>query len=291
MIDIRRADTRFHTEIDWLDSWHSFSFGNHYDPTNTHHGLLLVLNDDVIAPGGGFGTHPHRDMEIVTWVLDGALEHRDSEGNHGVISPGLAQRMSAGRGIRHSEVNASTTEPVHLLQMWVPPDTTRHHARLRAARRQRRHEGRRAVPARVGPRDRTPRSASTERDATLVGRAPLARRHGHRARRAVRARVRRDRNRRARRHRRRSTRATRSASPTPARCTSPAAADGAHRRDLGDVGRSRRLLDEPRQAAVGEHLAAGLTRAGSTRPRATRTTRASGRRRTRGTAGRPCRAR
>jgi redox-sensitive bicupin YhaK (pirin superfamily) len=123
VIDVRRAHDRFHTEIDWLDSWHSFSFSHHYDPKNTHHGLLLVLNDDRIAPGGGFGTHPHRDMEIVTWVLDGALEHRDSEGNHGVITPGVAQRMSAGRGIRHSEHNASRSAPVHLLQMWVPPDT------------------------------------------------------------------------------------------------------------------------------------------------------------------------
>jgi quercetin 2,3-dioxygenase len=123
LIDIRRAGERFHTKIDWLDSWHSFSFSNHFDPENTHFGLLLVLNDDVIAAGGGFGTHPHRDMEIVTWVLDGALQHRDSAGNEGVIAPGVAQRMSAGTGIRHSEQNASTTAPVRLLQMWVPPDT------------------------------------------------------------------------------------------------------------------------------------------------------------------------
>jgi redox-sensitive bicupin YhaK (pirin superfamily) len=123
-IDVRRAGERFHSELDWLDSWHSFSFSNHYDPKNTHHGLLLVHNDDVVAGGTGFGLHPHQDMEIVTWVLDGALEHRDSEGNHGVIRPGLAQRMSAGRGIRHSEQNASATEPVHLLQMWVIPDVT-----------------------------------------------------------------------------------------------------------------------------------------------------------------------
>jgi hypothetical protein len=122
MIDIRRAAERFHTQISWLDSWHSFSFSDHYDPKNTHHGILLVLNDDVIAPGGGFGTHPHKDMEIVTWVLDGSLEHRDSVGNEGVIEPGIAQRMSAGHGIRHSEQNASRTEPVRLLQMWVPPD-------------------------------------------------------------------------------------------------------------------------------------------------------------------------
>lgn len=123
-VDIRRAGTRFHTEIDWLDSWHSFSFSSHYDPRNTHHGLLLVHNDDVVAPGGGFGTHAHRDMEIVTWVLDGSLEHGDSIGTHDTITPGLAQRMSAGRGIRHSEMNASRTTPVHFLQMWVPPDTS-----------------------------------------------------------------------------------------------------------------------------------------------------------------------
>src|SRR5690349_21052237 len=121
-VDVRRAGSRFHTEIDWLDSWHSFSFADHYDANNTHHGLLLVHNDDTVAPGGGFGTHSHRDMEIVTWVLDGALEHRDSIGTQGVITPGLAQRMSAGSGIRHSEMNASRTEPVHFLQMWVPPD-------------------------------------------------------------------------------------------------------------------------------------------------------------------------
>ena len=122
-IDIRRADERFATKIDWLDSKHSFSFGPHYDAGNTHHGLLLVNNDDVVRAGTGFGTHPHRDMEIVTWVLSGELEHRDSEGNHGVILPGHAQRMSAGTGIRHSEHNPSSTTDVHFLQMWVPPDT------------------------------------------------------------------------------------------------------------------------------------------------------------------------
>jgi quercetin 2,3-dioxygenase len=122
-VDVRRAADRFHTKIDWLDSWHSFSFGGFHDPANTHHGLLLVNNDDVVRAGGGFGEHPHADMEIVTWVLDGALEHRDSLGTHGVITPGLAQRMSAGRGIRHSEMNASGTDDVHLVQMWVLPDT------------------------------------------------------------------------------------------------------------------------------------------------------------------------
>jgi len=122
-IDVRRAADRFHTELDWLDSWHSFSFGQHYDAANTHHGLLLVSNDDVIRGGGGFGTHSHRDMEIVTWVLDGELRHRDSIGTDGVIYPGLAQRMSAGTGIAHSEMNGSATADVHLVQMWVPPDT------------------------------------------------------------------------------------------------------------------------------------------------------------------------
>ena len=122
-VDIRRAKDRFHTELDWLDSWHSFSFSSHYDPANTHHGLLLVSNDDVIRGGGGFPTHGHRDMEIVTWVLDGELEHRDSIGTVGRIYPGLAQRMSAGHGIRHSEANASPSIDLHLVQMWVMPDT------------------------------------------------------------------------------------------------------------------------------------------------------------------------
>jgi redox-sensitive bicupin YhaK (pirin superfamily) len=122
MIDVRQAKTRFHTAIDWLDSWHSFSFGEHHDARNVNHGLLLVNNDDVVAPGQGFGTHPHRDMEIVTWVLRGELEHRDSEGNHAIIRPGLAQRMSAGTGIRHSERNASATNDLRLVQMWVLPD-------------------------------------------------------------------------------------------------------------------------------------------------------------------------
>ncbi len=123
-IDLRPAASRFHTDVGWLDSWHSFSFGPHWDPANTGHGLLVVSNDDIVAPGGGFGTHGHSDMEIVTWVLSGELEHRDSAGHEGVIHPGLAQRMSAGRGIRHSEMNHSATEPVHFVQMWVVPDRT-----------------------------------------------------------------------------------------------------------------------------------------------------------------------
>jgi quercetin 2,3-dioxygenase len=121
--DIRRAASRPHTRISWLDSRHSFSFGGHYDPTNTHHGLLLVSNDDRVAAGTGFSTHPHQDMEIVTWVLSGRLEHKDSEGNRGELYPGLAQRMTAGTGIWHSEMNPSATEDVHFIQMWVVPDT------------------------------------------------------------------------------------------------------------------------------------------------------------------------
>lgn len=128
-VDIRRADTRFATDIGWLDSKHSFSFGHHHDPANTHHGVLLVSNDDRVAAGTGFETHPHRDMEIVTWVLEGSLVHQDSEGNHGVIYPGLAQRMSAGTGILHSEKNDAyradpgrPAVPVRFLQMWVLPD-------------------------------------------------------------------------------------------------------------------------------------------------------------------------
>jgi redox-sensitive bicupin YhaK (pirin superfamily) len=122
-VDIRRADERFKTTISWLDSKHSFSFGRHYDPANTHHGLLLVNNDDIVRAGSGFETHPHRDMEIVTWVLRGSLVHQDSTGHSDVIYPGLAQRMSAGRGIYHSEKNNTSPKDVHFVQMWVLPDT------------------------------------------------------------------------------------------------------------------------------------------------------------------------
>ena len=125
IVEIRRKEDRFQTSAGWLESRHSFSFANHYDPKNTHHGLLLVHNDDLVQPNTGFRTHPHQDMEIVTWVLDGELEHKDSEGNHGIIYPGLAQRMSAGTGIWHSEMNPKSDKPVHFIQMWVPPDTER----------------------------------------------------------------------------------------------------------------------------------------------------------------------
>ncbi|OBJ10104.1 pirin-like bicupin family protein [Mycobacterium sp. 1465703.0] len=120
--EIRSAADRAVTRTPWLTSRHSFSFGDHYNPDNTHFGLLLVNNDDIVSPGTGFDTHPHRDMEIVTWVLRGELSHQDSAGNRGVIYPGLAQRMSAGSGILHSERNDSPSEPVHFVQMWVVPD-------------------------------------------------------------------------------------------------------------------------------------------------------------------------
>jgi redox-sensitive bicupin YhaK (pirin superfamily) len=122
-IDVRPSDSRPQTRIPWLTSHHSFSFGRHWDPANTNHGLLLVNNDDIVRAGNGFDTHPHRDMEIITWVLDGQLEHKDSQGNRGLLYPGLAQRMSAGTGIWHSEMNPSGGEDVHFVQMWVVPDT------------------------------------------------------------------------------------------------------------------------------------------------------------------------
>jgi redox-sensitive bicupin YhaK (pirin superfamily) len=120
-VEIFRADERFATTSDWLESRHSFSFGAHYDPANVGFGFLVAHNDETVAPGTGFGTHPHQDLEIVTWVLRGALAHRDSQGNSGTIHPGLAQRMSAGSGIQHSEWNDGA-EPVHYVQMWVRPE-------------------------------------------------------------------------------------------------------------------------------------------------------------------------
>lgn len=123
MRTLRRAEERGRTEIGWLDSRHSFSFGGYYDPRHMGFGPLRVINDDRVIGGGGFGTHPHKDMEIVSVVLDGGLAHRDSMGNGGVIRPGDVQVMSAGTGIAHSEFNDSETEPVHFLQIWIEPAT------------------------------------------------------------------------------------------------------------------------------------------------------------------------
>jgi quercetin 2,3-dioxygenase len=122
MINIRRAAERGHFNFGWLDTQHTFSFGEYYDPRNMGFRALRVINEDHVRAGHGFPTHPHRDMEIITYVLEGALEHRDSMGNGTVILPGEVQRMSAGTGIRHSEKNSSAEQDVHLLQIWIIPE-------------------------------------------------------------------------------------------------------------------------------------------------------------------------
>src|SRR3954451_11839736 len=122
MIAVRPAADRGVTATDWLDSRHSFSFNDYYDPAYVQFRDLRVINDDKVAPAAGFGTHPHRDMEIITYVVRGALEHKDSLGTGSVIRPGDVQRMSAGTGVQHSEFNPSSSEPVHFLQIWLQPN-------------------------------------------------------------------------------------------------------------------------------------------------------------------------
>jgi redox-sensitive bicupin YhaK (pirin superfamily) len=122
MITLRKASDRGLTKIDWLNSRHTFSFGEYYDPKEMGFSVLRVINDDHVEPGKGFATHSHRDMEIVTYVLEGAVEHRDSLGTHGVIPAGDVQRMTAGTGIQHSEFNPSSSAPLHFLQIWILPE-------------------------------------------------------------------------------------------------------------------------------------------------------------------------
>jgi redox-sensitive bicupin YhaK (pirin superfamily) len=122
MFTVRPASQRGHANHGWLDTWHSFSFNTYRDPRYMHFRSLRVMNEDIVAPGQGFGTHPHNDMEIVTYVLSGALEHKDSMGHGEVLRPGEFQRMTAGTGITHSEFNPSATEPVHLYQIWLFPE-------------------------------------------------------------------------------------------------------------------------------------------------------------------------
>ena len=134
MITIRKSIDRGHANHGWLDARHTFSFGNYYHPDHMGFRSLRVINEDRINPGAGFGTHPHKDMEIITYVLDGAVRHKDSTGGGGVIEPGMVQYMAAGTGVEHSEINASDSDPLHLYQIWITPAETGHAPRYEERR-------------------------------------------------------------------------------------------------------------------------------------------------------------
>jgi len=126
MLTLRKASERGHADHGWLDTWHTFSFADYYDPAHHNFRVLRVMNDDKVAAGQGFGTHPHRDMEIITYVLEGELAHKDSMGHQATLTPGEVQRITAGTGIQHSEFNPSATQSVHLYQIWIVPDAKGH---------------------------------------------------------------------------------------------------------------------------------------------------------------------
>lgn len=164
-LTLRRSEERGGANLGWLDSKHSFSFGHYFDPNHLGFGSLRVINEDRVAPGGGFPTHPHSDMEIISYVLAGGLEHRDSLGTGSVIQPGDIQRMTAGTGVRHSEYNTSKTEPVHFLQIWIVPERDG----LEPSYEQKTfsHEDKRGVLRLIGSRDGRDGSIVIHQDVSL----------------------------------------------------------------------------------------------------------------------------
>jgi redox-sensitive bicupin YhaK (pirin superfamily) len=165
MLTKRPANERGHFNHGWLDTYHSFSFADYHDPAHTHFRTLRVINEDRVAPGRGFGTHPHRDMEIITYILSGALEHKDSMGTGDVIRPGDVQRMSAGTGVLHSEFNPSPSEPVHLLQIWILPE--RHGITPSYEQRTFHDQDKRNTFCRIASRDGHLDSVTINQDATI----------------------------------------------------------------------------------------------------------------------------